>query len=66
MYPLIVICFEIADYSMCSLGYQSFHGIECEIHRVNKQPEQYAGTAYNDCIMAMYHYSPVMATYTGS
>ena len=36
--------------------------IECEIHRVNKQQGQYAGTAYNDCIMAMYHYSPIMVT----
>lgn len=34
MYSLI--CFEIADYNMCSLGYQSFHIIECEIHKVNK------------------------------
>lgn len=30
------ICFENADYNMCSLEYQSFHIIECEIHRVNK------------------------------
>ena len=30
------ICFENADYNMCSLGYQSFHIIEWEIHRVNK------------------------------
>ncbi len=36
MYPLFVVCFEIADNNMCSLGHQSFHIIECEIHRVNK------------------------------
>lgn len=55
-------CFENADNDMCSSGYRSFHVIECGIHMVNTQQRQYAGTAYNDCVMAMYHYSPVMAT----
>ena len=62
MYPLFFICFEIADYNMCSLEHQSFHIIKHEIHVINTQQGQYAGTAYNDCIMAMYHYSPIMVT----
>ena len=36
MYGLNHYCFENADYNMCSLGYQSFRIIECEIHMVNK------------------------------
>lgn len=51
---------------MCPLGYQSLHAAECAIHRVNKQLGQYAGTKYNGCVTAAYHYSPVMATWQGS
>ncbi len=60
------VCFENADHRMCSSGYQSFHAVECEIHRENTKQRQYAGTAYNDCVMAMYHYTPAAATQTGS
>lgn len=60
------VCFENADHRMCSSGYRSFHAVECEIHRENTEQRQYAGTAYNDCVMAMYHYTPAAATQTGS
>ena len=60
------VCFKNADHRMCSSGYRSFHAVECAIHRENTKQRQYAGTAYNDCVMAMYHYTPAAATQAGS
>ncbi len=58
---LVFIVLKYADHNKYSYGYISFLIIICEIHKY-KRSLNIRGNGYNDCIMAMHHYSPTVVT----